>query len=91
MPFGSLSSDLLLRPELSANCLCCHHISSFAGAILLDENSSLANPELKRGVQLIQLLSPKDPDLLLTDQVFHAKGTSDYSIPSSEDVCVDER
>lgn len=31
----------------------------------------------------------KNPDLLLTDQVFHAKGISDYAL--HEDTCVDEK
>lgn len=76
LPFVSFFSNFLLEAELSVNCLCCHHCS------LVQLNSSLANPGLQRGVQLIQLLSPKDPDLLLTGLIFPAKGTFDYSMPS---------
>lgn len=75
--FGSFFSNLLLKAELSAYFLCCHRISFFAGAAELFGRTRTIEGNPTDTAPLY-----RNPDLLITDQVFHAKGTSDYSIPS---------
>lgn len=76
--FGSFFSNLLLKAELSAYFLCCHHISFFAGAAEL----FFGRTRTIEGNPTDTAPLYRNPDLLITDQVFHAKDTSDYSIPS---------